>query len=308
MSDESLIQNQQVGSSRDVVEQHQMMAQGGEIPEEDITLTSTTQAEPDLESGVEGESIGGPLGLRERITREVKAVGRHFNLLDILFRKNVQRTAYLQHGASFDGVFSNLSAKPDTANQDQVAENDTPPTYEEAAIDMAPSYYGVDDDGSGLYYNEICIEGLPTGNIANFVWNMVVSTSFQFVGFLITYILHTSHAAKQGSRFGLGLTMIGYGYSMIPNDVRSKVGKDNELDRVEVPDPNDYDDLHLYSRPTSQDEFQSTLSEGSTDDGQRLPALAVVVGLFGAFVSAKSIYDYIRVKKMESKYMSQDRT
>ncbi|SJM84427.1 related to Metal homeostatis protein BSD2 [Zygosaccharomyces bailii] len=308
MSDENLLQSQQVGSSRDVVEQPQALSQGGEVSNGDSMLSGTNADEHDLESGIEGQPIGGTLGLRERITREVKTVGRHFNLLDILFRKNVQRTAYLQHGASFDGVFSNLSAKPDTASQEQAAENDTPPTYEEAAIDMAPSYYGVDDDGSGLYYNEICIEGLPTGNIANFVWNMVVSTSFQFVGFLITYILHTSHAAKQGSRFGLGLTMMGYGYSMIPNDVRSKVGKDNALDRVEVPDPNDYDDLHLYSRPTSQDEFQSTLSEGVADEAQKLPVLAILVGLFGAFVSAKSIYDYVMVKKMERRYMSQDRT
>lgn len=300
MSSEGPIQNQQVGSSRDVVEQTSQLGEGLTNPED---LRGQTQ---DLESGVEGEPVGGPRSLRERITREVKTIGRHFNLLDKIFRRNIQRTSHLQHGASFDGVFSNLSAKPDTETRD-VIENDTPPTYEEAAIDMAPSYYGVDDDGSGLYYNEICIEGLPTGNVANFVWNMVVSTSFQFIGFLITYILHTSHAAKQGSRFGLGLTMMGYAYSMIPNDVRSKVGKGNSLDRVKVQDPTEYDDLRLYSRPTSQDQFQSTLSQGNTDDQQKLPSLAVFVGLFGAFVLIKSIYDYVMVKKLENKYMTQER-
>lgn len=303
MSSDNLIQSQQVGSSRDVVEAPPP------VPQLSEGMTSTEGLQErghDLESGVGGESIGGPRSLRERVTREVKTIGRHFNLLDKLFRRNIQRTSHLQHGASFDGVFSNLSAKPDTGSRD-VVEDDNPPTYEEAAIDMAPSYYGVDDDGSGLYYNEICIEGLPTGNIANFVWNMVVSTCFQFVGFLITYILHTSHAAKQGSRFGLGLTMLGYSYSMIPNDVRSKVGKDNVLDRVEVPDPTDYDDLHLYTRPTSQDEFQSSLSRGNTEDQQKLPALAIFVGLFGAFISIKGIYDYVMVKRMESKYMTQER-
>lgn len=302
MSSDNLIQGQQVGSSRDVVEAPVSVPQ---FPEGVINAEGLAERGNDLEIGIEGEPVGGPRSFRERVTRDVKTIGRHFNLLDKLFRRNAQRRSHLQHGASFDGVFSNLSAKPDTESRD-VVEDDNPPTYEEAAIDMAPSYYGVDDDGSGLYYNEICIEGLPTGNIANFVWNMVVSTCFQFVGFLITYILHTSHAAKQGSRFGLGLTMMGYSYSMIPNNVTSKVGKDNPLDRVEVPDPTDYDDLRLYSRPTSQDQFQSSLSRGNTDDQQKLPSLAVFVGLFGAFISIKSIYDYVMVKKMESRYMTQD--
>ena len=43
---------------------------------------------------------------------------------------------------------------------------------------------------------------------------MVVSFSFQFVGFLLTYVLHTTHAAKYGSRVGLGLTMIQFGLNL----------------------------------------------------------------------------------------------
>ena len=40
---------------------------------------------------------------------------------------------------------------------------------------------------------------------------MIVSVSFQFVGFLLTYVLHTTHAAKYGSRVGLGITLIQFG-------------------------------------------------------------------------------------------------
>lgn len=36
--------------------------------------------------------------------------------------------------------------------------------------------------------------------------------SFQFVGFLLTYLLHTTHAAKNGSRAGLGITLIQYSF------------------------------------------------------------------------------------------------
>jgi hypothetical protein len=43
---------------------------------------------------------------------------------------------------------------------------------------------------------------------------MLVSISFQFVGFLLTYLLHTTHAARLGSRAGLGVTLIQYGFAL----------------------------------------------------------------------------------------------
>ena len=58
------------------------------------------------------------------------------------------------------------------------------------------------------------IEGLQTGTLFSFLWNMLVSISFQFVGFLLTFLLHTTHAAKYGSRAGLGVTLIQYGFAL----------------------------------------------------------------------------------------------
>ena len=43
---------------------------------------------------------------------------------------------------------------------------------------------------------------------------MIVSVSFQFIGFLLTYVLHTTHAAKFGSRVGLGITLIQFGLNI----------------------------------------------------------------------------------------------
>lgn len=43
---------------------------------------------------------------------------------------------------------------------------------------------------------------------------MIVSASFQFVGFILTYVLHTTHSAKYGSRVGLGITLIQFGFSI----------------------------------------------------------------------------------------------
>ena len=56
------------------------------------------------------------------------------------------------------------------------------------------------------------IDDLPSGSIFTFVANLFTSFFFQFVGFLLTYLLHTTHAAKFGSRAGLGLTLIQFGF------------------------------------------------------------------------------------------------
>ena len=73
------------------------------------------------------------------------------------------------------------------------------------------------------------IEGLPTGILFSFLWNMLVSISFQFVGFLLTFLLHTTHAAKYGSRAGLGVTLIQYGFALRTRleDISGGSGYDN---------------------------------------------------------------------------------
>lgn len=55
------------------------------------------------------------------------------------------------------------------------------------------------------------VDDLPTGSVLIFVFNLFTSFFFQFIGFVITYFLSTTHAARYGSRAGLGLTFIQYG-------------------------------------------------------------------------------------------------
>ena len=71
---------------------------------------------------------------------------------------------------------------------------------------------------------EVVIDSLPTGSLFSFLWNMLVSISFQFVGFLLTYLLHTTHAARLGSRAGLGITLIQYGFTLRAKLEGSKEG------------------------------------------------------------------------------------
>lgn len=69
---------------------------------------------------------------------------------------------------------------------------------------MAPGSFNSDD---------IFVDGLLVGSFFSFVWNALISMSFQLIGFLLTYLLHTTHAAKHGSRAGLGITLIQYGFT-----------------------------------------------------------------------------------------------
>lgn len=99
-------------------------------------------------------------------------------------------------------------------------QKEAPPSYAAAQADAVPPYWetttihlpsGV---SASSIPGEMIIEGLPTGTLFSFLWNMLVSISFQFVGFLLTFLLHTTHAAKFGSRAGLGVTLIQYGFAL----------------------------------------------------------------------------------------------
>lgn len=86
-------------------------------------------------------------------------------------------------------------------------------SYLEAQADAVPPYWETTIHAPGLDPgSDMIIDDLPTGSFLIFCLNVFISFFFQFVGFLLTYLLHTSHAARFGSRAGLGLTLIQYGF------------------------------------------------------------------------------------------------
>ncbi|KAJ8583752.1 hypothetical protein M405DRAFT_748137 [Rhizopogon salebrosus TDB-379] len=128
-------------------------------------------------------------------------------------------------GSQNDGVFSNVFAKTTSSAQVQVedgsiymmpeeTQSTAPPSYAAAQADAVPPYWdtivhapaGMDTDVGMI------IGDLPSGSILVFGSNFLASFFFQFIGFLLTYLLHTTHAAKYGSRAGLGLTLLQYGF------------------------------------------------------------------------------------------------
>jgi Protein of unknown function (DUF2370) len=96
------------------------------------------------------------------------------------------------------------------------ARQEAPPSYASAQADAVPPYWEttVHAPFTPDSIGEMVIDSLPTGSLFSFCWNLLVSVSFQFIGFLLTYLLHTSHAARLGSRAGLGITLIQYGFAL----------------------------------------------------------------------------------------------
>lgn len=165
-------------------------------------------------------------------------------------------------GTNDDGVFSNLNAKPDQrggrreendrGEDDDLAEDALPPTYEDAAADAAPTYWestimggaypsafaeGGWIPGSGTVgdVRDMIIGELPLGSVIGFLWNFVLSVMFQFIGFLLTFFLYTTHGARLGSCAGLGITLLQYGLFLL--DRMPKGGAPDEESDEPAPTP-----------------------------------------------------------------------
>ncbi|KAF2259988.1 hypothetical protein CC78DRAFT_502370 [Lojkania enalia] len=206
------------------------------------------------------------------------------------FNTAMPRSGRVYGGGSNDGVFANLSAKP-TRGEDV---EEKPPTYEQAAADATPPYWETTILAPGMVGDEVFVEGLPVGSVFSFVWNAMISMSFQLVGFLLTYLLHTTHAAKNGSRAGLGITLVQYGFTMkgtaslTPNDTP------NDFNGGAPPDPNAHDFNPNDVAPPSGPAQTPTSSGISTNDW-----LAYGLMIVGWFILIKSISDFIKARRHE---------
>ncbi|KAL0565679.1 hypothetical protein V5O48_016339 [Marasmius crinis-equi] len=129
-------------------------------------------------------------------------------------------------GSENDGVFANVTAKPQPAQVVRTSDGnihlvpeetqkEAPPSYQSAQADAVPPYWEttvVAPSVPGESGSDMIIDDLPSGSVWVFFINAFISFSFNFIGFLFTFLLHTSHAGKYGSRAGLGLTLIQYGF------------------------------------------------------------------------------------------------
>lgn len=190
-------------------------------------------------------------------------------------------------GIQNEGVFSNLTAKPERNNGAEKEE--LPPSYEQAAADAAPPYWETTILAPGLGGpDDVYIEGMPVGSIVSFIWNGMISMSFQLVGFLLTYLLHSTHAAKNGSRAGLGITLIQFGFMMKGTQDSGGDGGDGY---AAPPDPNSHDfDPDVVNNNGGSSDW------GSVDSSDWV---AYILMLVGWFILIKSVSDYLKVRRHE---------
>ncbi|KAF4120896.1 metal homeostatis protein BSD2 [Geosmithia morbida] len=192
-------------------------------------------------------------------------------------------------GVASDGVFANMSARPD--RQTTSEKDEQPPTYEQAAADAVPPYWETTILAPGLGgADEVYIDGLPVGSVFAFVLNGMISTSFTFVGFLLTYLLHSTHAAKNGSRAGLGVTLIQYGFYMRTSPASEIPSNMGGPDGYAAPDdPNSH----------NFDESDVTDSGDGLGDLAGLDWFSYALMVVGWFMLIKSTVDYLRARRHE---------
>lgn len=132
----------------------------------------------------------------------------------------------------------------------------------------------------------------------------MISVSFQFVGFLLTYLLHTTHAAKNGSRAGLGITLVQYGFWMrSPSNKSSPPSNANDPAFAPPADPNSHDfDSNLPVNDAAVN-AASAIPQMSTSDstggGGGTDWLAYALMIVGWFILIRAISDFIRARKHE---------
>lgn len=161
-----------------------------------------------------------------------------------------------------------MAAKPEVVGK--TYEEMEPPAYEDVEQEEPPNYLettffttGITSDG------EVLVEGFPVGDYVTFLVNMFVSTTFDFLGFLLTSILATSHAARYGSQAGLGLTLMRVGAL-----VRSR----NEIN--------------------SDDQFGP--NSDSTETQQRRDWTGFLLLTIGLFIVLRANAEYFRLHRLEA--------
>ncbi|KIK67992.1 hypothetical protein GYMLUDRAFT_155118 [Collybiopsis luxurians FD-317 M1] len=237
----------------------------------------------------------------------------------------VPPTGAIGGGIGNDGVFANVTAKPsrpvtiqegdETYVIPEDARNDAPPTYASAQADAVPPYWEttVHAPFAPDSIGEMIIDSLPTGSLFSFLWNMLVSISFQFVGFLLTYLLHTTHAARLGSRAGLGITLIQYGFALRAKLEGGGIGEENpweETWRIGEDKPN----FPTAAEASSSDfykSYNSSLGNNSSTTGLTEEQTSMYVAdattewlsfflmTVGWFILLTSLLGFWRVKRWE---------
>ena len=222
--------------------------------------------------------------------------------------------------SSNDGVFANLDAKPESGEKLEEqppvrycspislyyqTDTELMQSYEQAAADATPPYWETTILAPGMVSDEVYVDGLPVGSLFSFAWNGVISMSFNFVGFLLTYLLHTTHAAKNGSRAGLGVTLVQYGFYMKNSASRKYRDTNPRFGQPTDPNSHDFDPSTLSDSAAAA--AVATAADSQLDGNNGASArglattewLAYILMIAGWFVLIRAVTDFIKARRHE---------
>ena len=158
------------------------------------------------------------------------------------------------------------------------------------------------------------MDGLPVGSLFSFIWNAMISMSFSLVGFLLTYLLHTTHAAKNGSRGGLGVTLIQYGFYMRAGrsdntgpDILQPDSGDSPFSPPVDPNNHDFDPSAVSdsAAAAAAAAMAQGTSQSATSVGGGLSSvassnwLAYTLMIVGWFILIRSVSDFVKARRHE---------
>ena len=133
----------------------------------------------------------------------------------------------------------------------------------------------------------------------------MISMSFSLVGFLLTYLLHTTHAAKNGSRAGLGVTLVQYGFYMHSGPAKGTpaVGDGTDAPFAPPADPN----AHDFDPSTVTDAAAAAASATASSSGSGSAvasiagsnALAYTLMIIGWFILIRAVSDFFKARQHE---------
>jgi hypothetical protein len=127
----------------------------------------------------------------------------------------------------------------------------------------------------------------------------MISMSFQVVGFLLTYLLHTTHAAKNGSRAGLGITLVQYGFYMKGSGSQASTpanGQDPAYSQPPDPNSHDFDPNQVQAGAGGMD---NSGSSGGFSDIASSDWLAYILMIVGWFILIRAVSDFLKARRHE---------
>lgn len=135
----------------------------------------------------------------------------------------------------------------------------------------------------------------------------MISLSFTLVGFLLTYLLHTTHAAKNGSKAGLGITLVQYGFYMrsgkstVPSPTN---GQDPAFAAPQDPNSHDFDPNAVSDSAAAAaaaaiaESSQQAAASGATSVANS-DWIAYALMIVGWFILIRAVSDFFKARRHE---------